>query len=39
MRVVDMSQDPQRPQFEYFRTFANPYASMTVHCDITHCAK
>ena len=36
MRVVDMSQDRRRSQYEYFRTFVNPYASMTVNCDITH---
>lgn len=36
MRVVDMTLDPRRSQYEYFRTFANPYASMTVNCDITH---
>ena len=36
MRVVDMTLDPRRSQYEYFRTFVNPYASMTVNCDITH---
>ncbi len=35
MRVVDMQNDPRRAQFDYFRTFANPYASVTVQCDIT----
>ena len=36
MRRIDMTKDPRRKQFEYFRTFPNPYASMTVNCDITH---
>lgn len=36
MRTVDMTNDPRRAQFEYFRTFANPYASVTVNCDISH---
>ena len=36
MRRIDMSKDPRRKQFEYFRTFPNPYASLTVNCDITH---
>lgn len=36
MHVVDMTCDPRRSQYEYFRTFVNPYASMTVNCDITH---
>lgn len=36
MRLVDMTSDPRRGQYEYFRTFSNPYASMTVNCDITH---
>lgn len=36
IRTVDLSNDPRRSQFEYFLGFANPYASMTVHCDITH---
>lgn len=35
MRIIDMQNDPRRAQFEYFRTFANPYASVTVQCDIT----
>lgn len=36
MKIIDMTKDPRRGQFEYFRGFANPYASMTVNCDITH---
>lgn len=36
MKVIDMTNDPRRGQFEHFRTFSNPYASMTVNCDITH---
>ena len=36
MRRIDMSKDPRRKQFEYFRTFPNPYASLTANCDITH---
>lgn len=36
MRIVDRRNDPRRAQMEYFRGFANPYASMTVNCDITH---
>lgn len=36
MKTVDMTNDPRRAQYEYFRTFANPYASVTVNCDISH---
>ncbi len=36
MKIIDMKNDPRRGQFEYFRTFSNPYASMTANCDITH---
>lgn len=36
MKIIDMTTDPRRRQFEYFRTFSNPCASMTVNCDITH---
>ena len=36
MKIIDMKNDPRRGQFEYFRTFANPYASMTANCDVTH---
>ena len=36
MREVDMTRDPRRSQYEYFRTFVDPYASITVNCDITH---
>jgi len=39
MKIIDMTNDPRRRQFEYFRTFSNPYASMTVNCDITHLRK
>ncbi len=35
MRFVDMQNDPRKAQFDYFRTFSNPYASVTVQCDIT----
>lgn len=35
MRIIDKKNDPRRAQFEYFRTFLNPYASVTVNCDIT----
>lgn len=35
MRIIDMKNDPRRSQFEYFTTFGNPYASLTVPCDIT----
>ena len=35
MRIIDMTNDPRRSQYEYFRTFANPYVSLTVQCDIT----
>lgn len=30
-----MTADPRRKLFEYFQTFANPYTSVTVPCDIT----
>ena len=36
MKIIDMTNDPRRRQFAYFRHFSNPYASMTVNCDITH---
>lgn len=36
MKTIDMTNDPRRGQFEYFRTFANPYASVTANCDISH---
>lgn len=35
MKTIDMTNDPRRAQYEYFRTFANPYASVTANCDIT----
>lgn len=35
MKTIDMTNDPRRAQFEYFRTFANPYVGVTVNCDIT----
>lgn len=34
-RVVDMEHEPRRRQYEYFRDYANPYASLTAQCDIT----
>ncbi len=34
-RVVDMTDDPRRAQFDYFRGMADPYFSVTVPCDIT----
>lgn len=34
-RFIDMSGDPRRAQFDYFRTMASPYVSVTVPCDIT----
>lgn len=30
-----MQNNPRRAQFEYFRNFSNPYASVTANCDIT----
>lgn len=30
-----MEEDPRKAQFEYFRSFSSPYASLTVPCDIT----
>lgn len=35
MHVIDMAASPRRTQFEYFRTFADPYVGVTVPCDIT----
>ena len=35
MRIIDMTNDPRRRQFEMFRGFASPYASVTANCDIT----
>ena len=32
---VDMTDDPRRAQFDYFRTMTSPYVSVTVSCDIT----
>ena len=34
-REIDMSKDPRREQFAYFRTFSNPMAGVTVNVDIT----
>ena len=34
-REIDMTSDPRRAQFDYFLPFADPYASVTVECDIT----
>ena len=36
MKIIDMTNDPRRRQYEYFRSFADPFASLTVNCDITH---
>ena len=33
--VLDLANDPRRAHFDYFRTMANPYLSVTVECDIT----
>ena len=35
MKTVDMSTQPRCAQYEYFRTLANPYLSLTANCDIT----
>lgn len=35
MRTVDLTKDPRRGQFEYFRGFADPYVGVTANCDIT----
>ena len=35
MKFISMEEDPRKAQFEYFRGFSNPYASLTVNCDIT----
>ena len=35
MKTVDMSTQPRCAQYEYFRTLANPYVSLTTNCDIT----
>lgn len=34
-QFIDMSGDPRRAQFDYFRTMASPYVSVTAPCDIT----
>lgn len=34
-RVVDLSRDPRRAQFDYFRSLANPYVGVTVPVDVT----
>ena len=34
-RFLDLSNDPRRAQFDYFRTMASPDVSVTVPCDIT----
>lgn len=34
-RLLDMTQDPRRAQFDYFRTLANPYVGLTVPVDVT----
>ena len=35
MKTIDMASQPRRAQYEYFRTLANPYLSVTANCDIT----
>ena len=35
VRLLDMTQDPRRAQFDYFRTLANPYVGLTVPVDVT----
>lgn len=35
MKVIDMSTDPRRDHYNYFRSFADPSVGLTVHCDIT----
>lgn len=34
-RVVDMTSDPRRAQYEFFRTAVNPWFGLTVQLDIT----
>lgn len=34
-RFLDLSGDPRRAHFDYFRAMANPYVSVTAECDIT----
>lgn len=34
-RVLDLTADPRRAHFDYFRAMANPYLSVTANCDIT----
>lgn len=36
MKTVDMRREPRFAQYDFFRTFANPYASLTANCDITY---
>lgn len=35
VRQIDLSNDPRRAQFDYFRNFRAPYVSVTVPVDIT----
>ena len=35
VRQIDLSNDPRRAQFDYFRNFRDPYVSVTVPVDIT----
>lgn len=35
VRQIDLSNDPRRAQFDYFRNFCDPYVSVTVPVDIT----
>ena len=34
-QIVDMSQDPRREQFDYFRSMADPYVGVTCEVDVT----
>lgn len=34
-QILDLTNDPRRAHFDYFRTMANPYLSVTAECDIT----
>ncbi len=34
-RLLDLSNDPRRAHFDYFRTMAHPYVGVTANCDIT----
>ena len=34
-KIIDMTRDPRREQFAYFRTLANPYVGVTVNVEVT----